>query len=101
MSVTKPEVINTAKLANLAISEDMIPELQDSMNKIVAMFDQLSAVNTDQVKHLDILQKIELETLNNNNPARDEDNADILHKFAIDFDNSTGEYLAPKVIDEE
>lgn len=101
MSVTKPEVINTAKLANLAISEDMIPELQDSMNKIVAMFDQLSAVNTDQVKHLDILQKTELETLNDNNPARDEDNTDILNKFAIDFDNSTGEFLAPKVIDEE
>lgn len=101
MSVTRSDVINTAKLANLALDENAIPELQESMNKIVTMFDDLNSVNTESVKHLDILQQTQLESLPTSNKAHDEDNIENISEFAIEFDKNTGEFLVPKVIDEE
>lgn len=101
MAVSQEEVINTAKLANLKISDTEIPKLQESMSKIVAMFDALESVNTDTVKHLDILPTSEIESFPEENPATNVDVSDNCASFAIDFDSTTNEFLAPKVIDEE
>lgn len=98
MSVTKQEVISTAKLARLKFSDSEIDSLADSMNKIVAMFDQLSQVCTDKVQHLDILPCQRLEDFPEQNPQESTDKSGNFNSFAIEFEN--GEFLAPKVIDE-
>lgn len=101
MSVTKNEVLSTAELARLDLSEKEVSELEVSMSNIVTMFDDLSKVCTDKVKHLDILPKQKLEKFPEQNPNMNSDMTDYIPSFAVEFDSNTKEFLAPKVIEEE
>lgn len=101
MSVTKEEVRNTAKLARLNFNEEEITALQDSMTSIVEMFDNLSEVCTEEVKHLDILPKQKLEKFPKENPSDGQNCTETVASFAIEFDKNSQEFLVPQVIDEE
>jgi aspartyl-tRNA(Asn)/glutamyl-tRNA(Gln) amidotransferase subunit C len=50
--VTREEIENIAGLSRLKFSEQELQEFSDSFGKIVGYFDQLSAVNTDDVEPL-------------------------------------------------
>ena len=52
MAITKSQVLSTAKLARLHISEEKIELYSNELGKILEIIDGLQAVNTDGLKPL-------------------------------------------------
>lgn len=52
MALDRSDVTNIADLARLAIAEDNIGQYQEELSSILALVEQMNAVNTDDVQPL-------------------------------------------------
>lgn len=95
MSVTKSDIEGIAKLARLGLDQEHIPEITGRLNDILAMVEQLQAVDTEGVEPmdnpLDATQRLRV----------DEVTATDQHEYfqTIAPAAEKGLYLVPKVIE--
>ena len=95
MSLTKADVENIAHLARLTIKPEDIPEYTHNLSNILALVEQMNAVDTSGVTPmahpLDMVQRLRDDAVTQNNERE---------KFqAIAPHTEAGLYLVPKVID--
>ena len=95
MALDKSEVEKIAHLARLHISQADADEVTRRITDILALIDQMQAVNTDEVKPLahplDVVQRLRADEITETN-QRDE-----LQKLAPAAED--GLYLVPRVIE--
>jgi aspartyl-tRNA(Asn)/glutamyl-tRNA(Gln) amidotransferase subunit C len=95
MSITKEQVIKTARLANLDLNDETLEQMFTELNKILEVIDSLQQVNTDAVEPLINVSEFDLPL------CKDEvSDGDITDKL---FKNAPKEILhhfaVPKVIE--
>jgi len=95
MVLKKQDVENIAHLARLAINQDDIPGYVQSLSGILALVEQMDAINTDGVlpmaHPLDAAQRLRLDRVSESNQR------DLFQKMAPQTE--AGLYLVPKVIE--
>lgn len=95
MALDEQQVRNIAELAKLTIEDNEIPEYQHNLGKILAMFEQLTAVNTEGIEPLtnplDAVQRLRADKVTANNQR------DYLQQNAPLADQ--GYYLVPRVVE--
>lgn len=95
MALDAQQVRNIAELAKLTIDDKNIPEFKKNLDNILSMFEQLAAVNTEQVEPmtnpLDATARLRADLVTEQN-QRD--------KFqAIAPQTEDGYYLVPRVVE--
>ena len=98
--ITPEETRKIAALAKLTIEDNEMTDFTHSLGNILDMFDRLTEANTEKVDHLSIMPNIDITTLPSDNPPGAEDHTSEISTFSSFFDETNGEFLAPKVIDE-
>ncbi|MFV2056174.1 MAG: Asp-tRNA(Asn)/Glu-tRNA(Gln) amidotransferase subunit GatC [Thiohalomonadales bacterium] len=95
MSLQKEDVINIAHLARLAIKDEDIPVYVQNLTNILALVEQMSAIDTASVEPMahpsDAIQRLR------DDKVTETDQRD--HFQAIAPDTEAGLYLVPKVIE--
>ena len=95
MSIKLTEVDKIAQLAKLAVDDTNRMALHRDLSRIMALFDELAAINTDAVRPmghpLDRVQRLREDTVT------ESDQRDLLQTSAPTTDD--GYYLVPKVIE--
>jgi aspartyl-tRNA(Asn)/glutamyl-tRNA(Gln) amidotransferase subunit C len=95
MAIQQDEIEKIAELARIRISEQQIGQVTQRITEILAMVDQLQAVDTSDVEPmanpLDATQRLRLDEVTENNRR------DAFQAIAPAVEN--GLYLVPKVID--
>lgn len=95
MALDAQQVRNIAGLARLTISDNELPEYQQNLGKILTMFEQLAAVETDGVEPmtnpLDATQPLRADAATSSNQR------DYLQQNAPLADQ--GYYLVPRVVE--
>ena len=95
MSVTRQDIENVAQLARLHMDEKQAGEVTSSLNNILALIDQMQAVNTDGVEPL--AHASEASQRLRDDIVTETDQRDILQSIAPSVEN--GLYRVPKVIE--
>jgi aspartyl-tRNA(Asn)/glutamyl-tRNA(Gln) amidotransferase subunit C len=95
MSLEKQDVVNIAHLARLAINDEDIPEYAQNLSNILALVEQMNAVDTDNVQPmahpLDTCQRLR------DDEVTETDQRD--HFQSIAPATEDGLYLVPRVIE--
>jgi aspartyl-tRNA(Asn)/glutamyl-tRNA(Gln) amidotransferase subunit C len=95
MSVDRSDIAKLAKLARIAISEDAADEVANRISNVLAMVDQLQAVNTDGVEPmahpLDAVQRMRADVVSEPNER------ELYQSIAPAVQD--GLYLVPQVIE--
>ena len=95
MSVDRSDIAKLAKLARIAISEDAADEVANRISNVLAMVDQLQAVNTDGVEPmahpLDAVQRLRADKVTEPNER------ELFQSIAPAVQD--GLYLVPQVIE--
>ena len=102
MSITPEEIANTAKLARLQIDQNDVGEITQRINAILALVDEMQAVDTSAVKPmanaLDAVQTLRADRISE--PTDQNEKIDCRDRFqAIAPATDNGLYLVPKVIE--
>lgn len=95
MSLDKTDVEKIAHLARLAIDEKAIPHYADNLNNILALFEQMSAVDTTDIRPmahpLDANQRLRDDVVTETNQR------EVFQSIAPKTE--AGVYLVPQVIE--
>jgi len=95
MAVDRSDIAKLAKLARIAISDDAADEVANRISNVLAMVDQLQAVNTDGVAPmahpLDAVQRLRADVVNEPNQR------ELFQSIAPAVQD--GLYLVPQVIE--
>ncbi len=95
MSLQRSDVEKIAHLARLAIREEDIPAYTENLSNILALVEQMNAVDTDAVEPLahplDATQRLRPDAVT------EEDQRDLFQSIALQVE--AGLYLVPKVIE--
>ena len=95
MALSSEAVENIAKLARLDLAKNDLPQYADTLNNILHLVDQMSAVNTDNIEAmahpLDISQRLREDRIT------EHDQHQLFQSIAPDTEDQL--YLVPKVIE--
>ena len=95
MAIRISEVDKIAQLAKLAVDDTNRMQLHEDLSRILGLFDELAAINTDHLSPmghpLDRVQRLREDTVT------ESDERDLLQAGAPTTDD--GHYLVPKVIE--
>lgn len=95
MSVTGDDVRKVAKLARLDLAEDAVPALTDELNGILAMVEELQAVDVDGVEPMTSVTPMRLKR--REDEITDGDAADAV--LANAPESAEGFFVVPKVVE--
>ncbi|MGK0444742.1 MAG: aspartyl-tRNA(Asn)/glutamyl-tRNA(Gln) amidotransferase subunit C [Bermanella sp.] len=95
MALDRSDVTNIADLARLAIAEDNIGQYQEELSSILALVEQMNAVNTDDVQPLahpaDAVQRLRADVVSEENQRE---------KYMANAPaQENGLFLVPKVVE--
>ncbi|GAA6133895.1 Asp-tRNA(Asn)/Glu-tRNA(Gln) amidotransferase subunit GatC [Oceaniserpentilla sp. 4NH20-0058] len=95
MALDRSDVTNIANLARLAIAEDNIDQYQQELSSILALVEQMNAVNTDNIQPLahptDAVQRLRSDQVTEVNDRE---------KFMANAPaQENGLFLVPKVVE--
>ncbi|MFY0639851.1 MAG: Asp-tRNA(Asn)/Glu-tRNA(Gln) amidotransferase subunit GatC [Bermanella sp.] len=95
MALDRSDVTNIADLARLAIAEDNIGQYQEELSSILALVEQMNAVNTDGVQPLahptDAVQRLRADAVTEENQRE---------KYMANAPaQENGLFLVPKVVE--
>ena len=95
MSLTKTDIEKIAWLARLAIAEEDIPHYASELSNILALVEQMNAVDTKGI--LPLAHPLEITTRLRKDQITEQDQREQFQSIAPEVEN--GHYLVPKVIE--
>lgn len=95
MSLTKTDIEKIAWLARLAIAREDIPHYASDLSNILALVEQMNAVDTQGI--LPLAHPLEITTRLREDRVTEQDQREHFQSIAPEVEN--GHYLVPKVIE--